>query len=95
MLSSKLLPRLSTRQLARQAVPRVPSENIYRARFTTSINMGQEYKLKGLKSLDLQDGDKIEVEVEGVEEGKVLLVNVGGKTTALGSKCTHYGAPLV
>jgi nitrite reductase/ring-hydroxylating ferredoxin subunit len=57
--------------------------------------MGEEYKLKGLTSLDLQAGDKLEVEVEGVEGGKVLLVNVGGKTTALGSKCTHYGAPMV
>lgn len=57
--------------------------------------MSQEYKLKGLKSLDLEAGEKREVEVEGVEEGKVLLVNVGGKTTALGAKCTHYGAPMV
>jgi nitrite reductase/ring-hydroxylating ferredoxin subunit len=57
--------------------------------------MTQEYKLKGLSSLDLKPGEKREVEVEGIEEGKVLLCNVGGKTTALGSKCTHYGAPLV
>ncbi|KUJ18109.1 uncharacterized protein LY89DRAFT_684033 [Mollisia scopiformis] len=57
--------------------------------------MAQEYKLKGLSSLDLKPGEKREVEVEGIEEGKVLLCNVGGKTTALGSKCTHYGAPLV
>lgn len=49
-----------------------------------------EFKLKDLKSLDLKSGEKREVEVEGIEEGKVLLVNVGGKTTALGSKCTHY-----
>lgn len=57
--------------------------------------MAQEYKLKGLSNLDLKPGEKREVEVEGVEEGKVLLCNVGGKTTAIGSKCTHYGAPLV
>ncbi|KAH6682855.1 hypothetical protein B0J14DRAFT_647081 [Halenospora varia] len=57
--------------------------------------MAQEYKLKGLSSLDLKPGEKREVEVEGIEEGKVLLCNVGGKTTAIGSKCTHYGAPLV
>ncbi|KAK2923103.1 hypothetical protein FoTM2_016625 [Fusarium oxysporum f. sp. vasinfectum] len=30
----------------------------------------------------------------GIENGKVLLVNTGGKTQALGAKCTHYGAPL-
>ncbi|KAI9735440.1 MAG: hypothetical protein M1818_006446 [Claussenomyces sp. TS43310] len=57
--------------------------------------MAAEYKLKDLKSLDLKQGEKREVEVEGVEEGKVLLLNVGGTITALGSKCTHYGAPLV
>jgi len=57
--------------------------------------MAQEYKLKGLSSLDLKPGEKREVEVEGIEEGKVLLCNVGGKFSAIGSKCTHYGAPLV
>ncbi|EPE30449.1 FAD/NAD(P)-binding protein [Glarea lozoyensis ATCC 20868] len=57
--------------------------------------MAQEYKLKGLTSLDLKAGEKREVEVEGIEEGKVLLCNVGGKTSAIGARCTHYGAPLV
>ncbi|PVH80739.1 hypothetical protein DL98DRAFT_588068 [Cadophora sp. DSE1049] len=57
--------------------------------------MAQEYRLKGLASLDLKPGEKREAEVEGIEEGKVLLCNVGGKVSALGSKCTHYGAPLV
>jgi nitrite reductase/ring-hydroxylating ferredoxin subunit len=56
--------------------------------------MDQEYKLKGLESLDLSLGEKREVEVEGIEGAKVLLVNVGGKTTALGAKCTHYGSSL-
>ncbi|KAB8290789.1 hypothetical protein EYC80_008426 [Monilinia laxa] len=57
--------------------------------------MAQEYKLKDLNTLDLQPGEKKEVEVEGIEGGKVLLCNVGGKVTAVGHKCTHYGAPLV
>jgi hypothetical protein len=74
--------------------PALKLSNI-RALSSTSRSMAQEYKLKGLSSLDLKPGEKIEVEVEGVEEGKVLLCNVGGKITALGSKCTHYGAPLV
>lgn len=56
--------------------------------------MAQEYKLKGLNSLDLKVGEKREVEVEGIE-GKVLLCNVEGRVSALGSKCTHYGAPLI
>ena len=56
--------------------------------------MAQEFKLKGLSGLDLQNGEKREVEVEGIEEGKVLLVKQGDKTHAMSSKCTHYGAPL-
>lgn len=56
--------------------------------------MAQEYKLKGLQKLDLEPGEKREVEVEGIEEGKVLLMNVNGKHSALGSKCTHYGMYL-
>ena len=58
---------------------------------TTAKAMAQEYKIVGLSSLDLKTGEKREVEVEGIEEGKVLLANVGGKTHALSSKCTHYG----
>ncbi|SPO07119.1 related to putidaredoxin reductase [Cephalotrichum gorgonifer] len=57
--------------------------------------MSQEYKLKGLTSVSLQPGEMQEVEVEGVEGGKVLLVNSAGSTQALGTKCTHYGAPMV
>lgn len=57
--------------------------------------MTKEYKLKGVSTLALKPGEKQEVEVEGIDEGKVLLVNAGGSIQALGSKCTHYGAPLV
>ncbi|PHH76193.1 hypothetical protein CDD82_4104 [Ophiocordyceps australis] len=57
--------------------------------------MAKEYRLKDISSLDLDAGAKQEVEVEGIENAKVLLVNTGGKVQALGSKCTHYGAPLV
>ncbi|KAH8818109.1 hypothetical protein F5882DRAFT_313913 [Hyaloscypha sp. PMI_1271] len=91
-----LSPRLfinTGRHLFRQASPR-NSQSI-QTFATASRIMAQEYKLKGLSSLDLKPGEKREVEVDGIEEGKVLLCNVGGKVTALGSKCTHYGAPLV
>ena len=63
--------------------------------FTTlTKNMAQEYQIKGLSKLDLKSGEKREVEVEGIENGKVLLANLNGKTHAMSSKCTHYGAPL-
>ncbi|KAG8533764.1 uncharacterized protein KY384_001505 [Bacidia gigantensis] len=56
--------------------------------------MATEYKIKGLSGLDLKSGEKREVELEGIENGKVLLAKVGEKTTALSPNCTHYGAPL-
>ncbi|KAL8688750.1 MAG: hypothetical protein Q9218_005414 [Villophora microphyllina] len=56
--------------------------------------MAQEYKVKGLSALDLKSGEKREVELEGIEGGKVLLARVGSTTHALSSNCTHYGAPL-
>ncbi|KAH6867618.1 hypothetical protein B0T10DRAFT_541846 [Thelonectria olida] len=56
--------------------------------------MAQEYKLKGILSLNLSPGDKQEVEVEGIQDAKVLLVNASGKIHATGARCTHYGAPL-
>lgn len=54
-----------------------------------------EFKLKDVTSLALKVGDKQEVEVEGIEGAKVLLVNAAGTVQAIGPKCTHYGAPLV
>ncbi len=54
------------------------------------------YRLKNLKTVaTLAAGEKREVEVEGLAGAKVLLCKVGGKTTVIGAKCTHYGAPLV
>ncbi|KAF8254155.1 hypothetical protein K440DRAFT_639920 [Wilcoxina mikolae CBS 423.85] len=60
---------------------------------TTTIQQ-KEFKLK-LDNINLKDGDKVEAEVEGLEGGKVLLLKVNGSLRALGTKCTHYGAPLV
>lgn len=56
--------------------------------------MAQEFKLKGITKLDLKNGDKNEVEVEGIEGGKVILVKVADQVHALNANCTHYGAPL-
>merc|ERR1712000_693250 len=70
---------------------------VHTRHFSSSIRAmaAQEYELKGVTSLSLNEGDKQEVEVEGVEGGKVLLVNAAGTIQAVGSKCTHYGAPLM
>ncbi|EEP77273.1 conserved hypothetical protein [Uncinocarpus reesii 1704] len=57
--------------------------------------MSSNYKLTGLTSLDLQDGEKREVEVEGLDDTKVLLVKLDGQVHAMTANCTHYGAPLV
>lgn len=57
--------------------------------------MASEFKLKGLTSIDLKNGQKQEVEVEGLDETKVLLAKVKDEVHVLSSKCTHYGAPLV
>ncbi|KAF2713563.1 rubredoxin-NAD(+) reductase [Pleomassaria siparia CBS 279.74] len=56
--------------------------------------MATEYKLKGVTSLDLKNGDKQEVEVEGIEGGKVLLLKVKDQVHATSANCTHFGAPL-
>lgn len=56
--------------------------------------MAQEYKLKDLSSIDLKNGQKQEVEVDGIEGGKVLLAKVNNKVHALSPSCTHFGAPL-
>lgn len=61
---------------------------------TTARIMATEYKLKGLTSIDLKNGQKQEAEVEGIEEGKVLLAKVNNEIHAMSPKCTHYGAPL-
>lgn len=80
----------------RRSIPELPRTRFPNSRLytATSIAMAQEFKLKDISNLDLKDGEKREVEVEGIEGGKLLLCNVGGKISAIGHKCTHYGAPL-
>jgi len=56
--------------------------------------MAKEFKLKDVTLLNLKDGELKEVEVEGIEGGKVLLSGAGGKVHATSTRCTHYGAPL-
>ncbi|KAF1810610.1 hypothetical protein P152DRAFT_475441 [Eremomyces bilateralis CBS 781.70] len=54
-----------------------------------------EYKLKGIDALSLKNGEKLQLEVEGIPDAKVLLAKVRDRVHALSSNCTHYGAPLV
>jgi len=61
---------------------------------TFSRAMAAEFKLS-VPASSLKNGGKAEAEVEGIEEGKVLLVKSDGHISALSAKCTHYGAPLV
>lgn len=63
--------------------------------FASSGIMAQEYKLKDIASLaDIKPNDKVESEVEGVPDGKVLVLKFDGEVHALSPRCTHYGAPL-
>ena len=62
---------------------------------STARSMASEYKLKGLTSVDLKNGQKAEYEVEGIEGGKVLLVKAQDGLHAMSPNCTHYGAPMV
>ncbi|KAJ5852866.1 hypothetical protein N7534_005409 [Penicillium rubens] len=77
----------------------VPTTNLSPFKTIQSIRnistMSQQYKLKDISSFtSLKNLDKIEAEVEGIEEGKVLLVKLDDKVHALNTRCTHYGAPL-
>jgi nitrite reductase/ring-hydroxylating ferredoxin subunit len=87
--SSPTLPILYTRATVAVTV----KSGFFTAR--SASTMAQEYKLKGLTSVSLAEGEMREVEVEGVEGAKVLLTNAAGSVQALGANCTHYGAPLV
>lgn len=72
-----------------------PFTQLHRQFSSTASIMAQEWKLKGLSSLsEIKDLDIKEAEVEGIEKGKVVVVNVGGELHALNANCTHYGAPL-
>lgn len=56
--------------------------------------MAKEFKLKDVTSLNLKNGEKKEVQVEGVDGGKILLLKIQDQVHATSANCTHYGAPL-
>lgn len=93
-----MLPVRTSRLLRLQTpiLTTLTTTTLYRSFASSRITMAaQEYKLKGITSLNLAAGTKTEAEVEGIEGAKVLLVNANGTVQAMGAKCTHYGAPLV
>lgn len=61
---------------------------------STFVMAAREWKLKDLTSLSLNDYDKTEAEVEGIEGGKVLLAKYKGQVSAFNANCSHVGAPL-
>ncbi|RMZ67451.1 hypothetical protein GMOD_00001374 [Pyrenophora seminiperda CCB06] len=63
-----------------------PTSRLQRAPFTaTTAAMAQEFKLKGVTSLQMKNGEKREVEVEGVDGGKVLLLKIQDQVHATSS----------
>ena len=95
MLSLRLLSPLRSSLRLSTGSPRLQTTNISIAAFTTTARaMTQEYKVKGLSSLSLRNGDKQEVELEGIEGGKALILKIKDQIHATSANCTHYGAPL-
>ncbi|KIV98787.1 uncharacterized protein PV09_09439 [Verruconis gallopava] len=74
--------------------PRQPYGS-FRPLSVTVRTMATQWKLKDVSLSSLKNGSKLEAEVEGISDGKVLLVKSEGKVHAMSHKCTHYGAPLV
>lgn len=87
--------RSATLSILRSRVLFAPLTTNQRAIRISAKGMAKEFKIKGLAGIDLKNGQKQEVEVEGIEGGKVLLAKVEGEVYALNANCTHYGAPLV
>jgi nitrite reductase/ring-hydroxylating ferredoxin subunit len=85
-------------RLVRQSLARNAFYTLQRRTFvntTRSMAQVKRHKLD-IKSLSsLKNGDKVEVSIDGQEDQKVLLLKFQNQVSAVGSKCTHYGAPLV
>ena len=97
LLDFMQLPRTILSSIVRQSIRphQLFVTSLHQRAFSRTVGvMANEFKLKGLTSLDLKNGQMKEVEVEGIEEGKVLLAKVKDQVHALSHKCTHYGAPL-
>lgn len=54
----------------------------------SSATMSKEYKLK-VETVDLKNGQKVEAQVEGFDDAKVLLLKVNDQLRALGANCSR------
>lgn len=61
--------------------------------FTAAQQTEDEY-VEGFVCKDSDVGENQMKQVDLEDVGKVLLIRKNGKLSALGAKCTHYGAPL-
>lgn len=95
--------KIPIRELSTSSIPgiRIPSQprstsTIHQPPTRNYSTMAQEYKLEGISSFaDLSPNEKIECEVQGIDDGKVLVLKYGqDHVHAISPRCTHYGAPL-
>lgn len=82
-----------TGELVQQAAVSVESEQPeYKPEDKSEEDMADTVTGVVCNESDLKDGDMKEFDLG---EGKVLIVREGSELYALGTKCSHYGAPLV
>lgn len=97
-LSRIAIRELSTPSLSGIRIPSQPrsTSTTHQAPTRNYTTMAQEYKLEGISSFaDLSPNEKIECVVQGIDDGKVLVLKYGqDKVHAISPRCTHYGAPL-
>lgn len=62
--------------------------------FSAATQTGEDDYVEGVVCRDSEVGENEMKQVDLEDVGKVLLIRKNGKLSALGAKCTHYGAPL-
>ncbi|XP_065843953.1 apoptosis-inducing factor 3-like [Oscarella lobularis] len=84
--------------MSRDHPPSLPMGAAHSDEASASDRSTPQADIKSIRSVvaregDLKDGEMRQVELSG--GGKALLVYQNGVYSAIGHKCTHYGAPLV
>lgn len=62
--------------------------------FTAATRQDDDDYVEGIVCKDSDIGENQMKQVDLEDVGKVLLIRKNGILSALGAKCTHYGAPL-